>query len=232
MKIKELSCTNENENEEIDKDIIISKMETQINNMKDEIVSLKGIQNTNGIVQSHNRITHSNNNTFNLQFFLNETCKDAMNITEFAESIEVGIKELKNLGKKGYVEAISSLIIDNLNKLDITKRPMHCSDVKRDNTYIKTNNVWEKENEDKKKTQKLILEVQRANTRALQDKYQEKYPQCMSDYNSKEHIEYGEIAYQAFGGKGDCDELNKKIIRRIRKEISINKSQIPNQKEE
>lgn len=211
------------------KDIIISTMKTQFDNLHNDIVSLKETLNSNQqsiTTNSHNTNTINNtnsHNTFNLHFFLNETCKDAMNITEFAESIVVGIKELKFLGKKGYVEAISSLIINNLNKLDITKRPMHCSDVKRENIYIRTKNAWEKENKGKDITNNLIEDVQRANTIALQCKYQKEFPQCMTDYNSKEHKEYGEIAYQAFGGKGDIDDLNKKIIRRIVKEIQIEK---------
>ena len=210
------------------------KMVNIENNIVNHIVSLKETINSNQqsttTTNSHNTNTTNttnntnSHNTFNLQFFLNETCKDAMNITEFAESIEVGIKELKFLGKKGYVEAISSLIINNLNKLDITKRPMHCSDVKRENIYIRTKNAWEKENKGKELTNNLIEDVQRANTIALQGKYQEEFPQCMTDYNSKEHKEYGEIAYQAFGGKGDIDDLNKKIIRRIVKEIQIDKN--------
>lgn len=116
------------------KDIIISTMKTQFENLHNDIVSLKETINNNQqsttTTNSHNTNTTNNtnsHNTFNLQFFLNETCKDAMNITEFAESIVVGIKDLKYLGKKGYVEAISSLIINNLNKLDITKRPMSTS---------------------------------------------------------------------------------------------------------
>lgn len=206
------------------------KMVNIENNIVNHIVSLKETINSNQqsttTTNSHNTNTTNNtnsHNTFNLQFFLNETCKDAMNITEFAESIVVGIKDLKFLGKKGYVEAISSLIINNLNKLDITQRPMHCSDVKRENIYIRTKNAWEKENKGKELTNNLIEDVQRANTIALQGKYQEEFPQCMTDYNSKEHKEYGEIAYQAFGGKGDIDDLNKKIIRRIVKEIQIEK---------
>lgn len=208
------------------------KMVNIENNIVNHIVSLKETINSNQqsittTTNSHNTNTTNNtnsHNTFNLQFFLNETCKDAMNITEFAESIVVGIKDLKFLGKKGYVEAISSLIINNLNKLDITQRPMHCSDVKRENIYIRTKNAWEKENKGKELTNNLIEDVQRANTIALQGKYQEEFPQCMTDYNSKEHKEYGEIAYQAFGGKGDIDDLNKKIIRRIVKEIQIDKN--------
>jgi hypothetical protein len=227
---KHLRSTKHLRNEENQsKDIIISTMKTQFDNLHNDIVSLKETINSNQQIttNSHNTNTTNttnNHNTFNLQFFLNETCKDAMNITEFAESIVVGIKDLKFLGKKGYVEAISSLIISNLNKLDITKRPMHCSDVKRETICIKTKNAWEKENKEKKLINNLIEDVQRANTIALQGKYQEEFPQCMTDYNSKEHQEYGEIAYQAFGGKGDIDDLNKKIIRRIVKEIQIDKN--------
>mgnify|MGYP004000420653 CR=1 FL=1 len=202
----------------------IQKMDNIENNIVNHIVSLKEIINSNQPTTTINSHNTNSLNTFNLQFFLNETCKDAMNITEFVESIEVGIKELKFLGKKGYVEAISSLIINNLNKLDITKRPMHCSDVKRENIYIRTKNAWEKENKENKVTNNLIVDVQRANTIAVQGKYQEEFPQCMTDYNSKEHKEYGEIVYQAFGGKGDIDDLNKKIIRRIVKEIQIDKN--------
>ena len=242
VSVRHLNNTN-NENEDKDKDknkdnyseikdVIISTIRTQFGSIQDEfdtmqneIISLKETINNKQL--GDNTISHSYNtsihNTFNLQFFLNETCKDAMNISDFTETIEVGIRELKNLGKKGYVDAISSLIIDNLNKLDVERRPMHCSDVKRENIYIKNNNIWEKEKEKKKRTQELIREVQRETTRALQNKYQEEYPKCMTDYDSKEHKEYGEIVYEAFGGKGDCDVLNKKIIKKIAKEIAINK---------
>jgi hypothetical protein len=221
---------NKNQQEIEIKDIIISTMKTQFDTLQNEIVSLKDSikSNTSGdYVMTHsNNTTNSHNNTFNLQLFLNETCKNAMNIDEFVKSIDVGIQDLKYLGRNGYVEAMSSLIIDNLNKLDVTERPMHCSDVKRENIFVRMNNVWEKENEEKKRTHSLIREVQRSNTRALQEKYQQEYPQCMSDYDSKEHKEYGDIAYQAFGGKYDCDDLNKKIIRRIVNKIGIDKSQI------
>lgn len=212
------------------KDVIISTLRTQFRSLRDEfetiqneIVSIKNIMNDRQLQNTSKSHYYNTNihNTFNLSFFLNERCKNAINISDFAESIEVGIRELKVLGKNGYVVAISSLIIDNLNKLDVEKRPMHCSDVKRENIYIRNNNIWENEKEKKRLTQALIREVQRANTRALQDKYKEEYPLCMTDYDSKEHKEYGEIVYQAFGGNGDCDVLNSKIIKRIAKNIAI-----------
>ena len=190
---------------------------------EDRIQELKeSVKYNNTINNTMNNVT--NNNHFNLNFFLNETCKNAMNINEFVDSIVIEIKDLKYLAYKGYVEGISAIIIEQLNKLDIDKRPMHCSDIKRENIYIRKNNHWEKESINKEKTNELIRDVQRANTRALQDIYQKTFPHCLSDFKSKEHIEYGEIAYQIFGGKGDCDELNKKIIRKIVKEIHIDKN--------
>jgi len=182
----------------------------------------------NSIQGSHNTInnlTNNTNNTFNLQFFLNETCKNAMNIEDFVESIVIDVKDLKYLGNKGYVEGISSIIIDKLNKMSIEMRPMHCTDIKRENIYVRTDNNWEKEDAKKTKTNGLIREVQRANTRALQDVYQKEYPHCITNHKSKEHKEYGEIIHQNFwGGKDNYEELNKKIIRKVAQEIPIDKN--------
>lgn len=235
-----------NQNQDENKDIIINELKSQVHSLQttlqNEIVSLKETMNAksepsitnndttnNKHTNSHNSTnTNSHNTTFNLQFFLNDTCKDAMNISEFIKSIEVNIPELKNMAKKGYVEGISSLIIDNLNKLDVTKRPMHCSDTKRETIYIRDNDIWEKENEEKKKTRTMISKIQQLNTRALQDKYQKEYPHCLTDYDSKEHNEYGEIAFQSLGGHGEYNNSNKKIIRKVAKEISIDKESILN----
>jgi hypothetical protein len=203
--------------------------EDQKNIYENHIEDLKNFSaSTNSIQGSHNTInnlTNNTNNTFNLQFFLNETCKNAMNIEDFVESIVIDVKDLKYLGNKGYVEGISSIIIDKLNKMAIEMRPMHCTDIKRENIYVRTDNNWEKEDAKKTKTNGLIREVQRANTSALQDVYQKEYPQCMTNYNSKEHKEYGEIIHQNFwGGKDNYEELNKKIIRKVVQEIPIEKN--------
>jgi len=182
----------------------------------------------NSIQGSHNTInnlTNNTNNTFNLQLFLNETCKNAMNIEDFVESIVIDVKDLKYLGNKGYVEGISSIIINKLSKMAIEMRPMHCTDIKRENIYVRTYNNWEKEDANKTKTNGLIREVQRANTRALQDVYQKEYPHCITNHKSKEHKEYGEIIHQNFwGGKDNFEELNKKIIRKVIKEIPVEKN--------
>jgi len=107
-------------------------------------LSENGINNSNS---NNNNNTNSHNKTFNLQFFLNETCKDAMNIMDFVDSIKIQLSDLEKVGKIGYVEGISNIIVKNLNLLDETKRPVHCTDSKREVMYVKDDNKWEKENE-------------------------------------------------------------------------------------
>ena len=180
---------------------------------------------TNNTTNNTTNNVNSNNNTFNLNFFLTNTCKDAMNINEFIESIEVSIEDLKYLGKNGYVDGISKLIIDKLQQIDVTRRPLHCSDLKREIIHLKDNNEWTKEVKRSKKLGKLLIEVKRKNTIALVGKYQEKYPQCMTNYNSKEHKEYSEIIHQNFGGKTeDINFQDDKILRLISKCIEIDKN--------
>lgn len=181
-----------------------------------------GNNNVNNLVINNN--SNTTNNNFNLNFFLNETCKDAMNIEEFMDSIEITIPDLQRLGKCGYVEALSDLLITHLKNIEYTRRPMHCSDVKRETIYIRDKRKWEKENEQKERIHELLHCVTRMNTIALQGIYQKKYPHCLTNHKSKEHKEYGEIAYNAFGGsKGDADKLNKYIIKNLIKEIKIEK---------
>ena len=196
--------------------------ENHIEDLKNHNVSASSIQGSHNTI---NNLTNNTNNTFNLQFFLNETCKNAMNIEDFVESIVIDVKDLKYLGNNGYVDGISSIIIDKLSNMAIEMRPMHCTDIKRDNIYVRTDNNWEKEDAKKTKTNGLIREVQRANTRALQDVYQKEYPHCITNHKSKEHKEYGEIIHQNFwGGKDNYEELNKKIIRKVVQEIPIEKN--------
>ena len=180
--------------------------------------------NSNNTINNTTNNT-TNNSTFNLNFFLTNTCKDAMNINEFIESIEVSIEDLKYLGKNGYVDGISKLIIDKLQQIDITKRPLHCSDLKREIIHVKDKNEWTKEVKRGEKIDKVLMEVKRTNSIALQEKYKIKYPQCMTNYNSKEHKEYNEIILQNFGGNTkDIDFQDDKILRRVSKYIEIDKN--------
>ena len=171
---------------------------------------------------NNNNNTNSHNKTFNLQFFLNETCKDAMNIMDFVDSIKIQLCDLENVGKVGFVDGISSIIVKNLNLLDETKRPVHCADTKREVMYVKDENKWEKEDEDKKKIRKMIKYVTHKNTKLMKE-FREKYPGCEKS-ESKYSNSYDKLIVEAFGGKGDNDEEKEnKIIRKIAKNVIIEK---------
>ena len=175
---------------------------------------------------THNTInTNSHNKSFNLNFFLNETCKDAMNIMDFVDSIKIQLSDLENVGKLGYVQGISKIIVNNLNLLDETKRPVHCADSKREVMYIKDENKWEKENEDKAKMRKMIKYVTHKNTKLFKE-FKEKYPGCEKS-DSKYSDQYDKLIVEAFGGKGNNDvEKEDKIIRNIAKNVTIDKDKI------
>ena len=183
------------------------------------------IQNGTNNIANINSNNTNNANTFNLNFFLNETCKDAINLKDFIESIEVSIMDLKKLGNKGYVEGISSLMIDKLNKLDITKRPIHSTDVKRNSIYIKDDDEWEKD--EKGKLMSTLWDVARLETRALESKYKKEYPKCETDRDSREHEEYWRIFYNAMGGKGgDIEDLQRKVVKKIVQNVAIDKTKV------
>ena len=163
-----------------------------------------------------------NNKTFNLQFFLNETCKDAMNIMDFVESVKLQVADLENVGKVGYIEGISNIIIKNLKEMDVEKRPVHCTDQKREVMYVKDENIWEKEDETNKKLRKAIRMIAHKNICMLKE-FREKYPDC-EEYDSKKNSQYNKIIYEAMGGKGDDDyEKDTKIIKKIAKNVTIDK---------
>ena len=112
-----------------------------------------------------------------------------------------------------------------MQQIDVTKRPLHCSDLKREIINVKDKNEWTKEVKRGEKIDNVLMEVKRTNSIALQEKYKAKYPQCMTNYNSKEHKEYNEIIYQNFGGNTeDIDFQDDKILRRVSKYIEINKN--------
>jgi len=167
---------------------------------------------------SHNTTTNSHNKAFNLQFFLNETCKNAMNITDFVESIKLQLSDFMSMGEVGFVEGISNIIVKNLNSLDETIRPIHCTDQKRETFYVKDENKWEKEEEDRKKLKKMIRCIAYKNEKLMKT-YKETYP----DYNnpdSRRSDQYSKIMIEAMDSKDDSRE---KIIKNISKATVIEK---------
>ena len=194
------------------------KENQEFKNLILEIVKKDTYQVTN------NTTTNSHNKAFNLNFFLNETCKDAMNIMDFVESIKLQVSDLESVGELGYVEGISNIIVKNLNALDVTQRPVHCTDKKRETIYIKDDNKWEKD-EEQKKMHKMIKKVADKNARLL-PKFTEKYPDY-KNYHSKNSDKYSKIIIEAMGGSGDNDyEKEEKIIKNIAKNILVEKENL------
>ena len=171
---------------------------------------------------NNNNTTNSHNKTFNLQFFLNETCKDAMNIMDFVDSIKLQLTDLEKVGKIGYVEGISNIIVKNLNSLDENKRPVHCTDSKREVMYVKDENKWEKEDENKQKLRKVIKHITHKNSKLLNE-FKAQHPDCNKS-DSKYSDQYNKLVIEAMGGKGDNDlEKEDKIIKNIAKGVVIEK---------
>jgi hypothetical protein len=220
--IIENSENNQNIEQNIDKkDELINyliKENQEFKNLILEIVKKDTITNNNNSINNN-----SHNKTFNLNFFLNETCKDAMNIMDFVDSLKLQLSDLENLGKLGYVDGISKIIVQNLKSLDETKRPVHCTDSKREVMYVKDDNKWEKENENKQKMRKVIKHVTHKNSKLLKE-FKTKYPGCEKS-DSKYSDKYDKLIIEAMGGKGDNDlEKEDKIIRNIAKVVIIDKT--------
>jgi hypothetical protein len=220
-----VDTVNKNYINEITPDLIIQiikqnqELQKQNHDLQTQVLELckNGTHNSNN---SNN--TNSHNKTFNLQFFLNETCKDAMNIMDFVDSIKIQLTDLEKVGKIGYVEGISNIIVKNLNSLDETKRPVHCTDSKREVMYVKDEDKWEKENEEKKKLRKAIKHIAHKNSKLLRD-FKTKHPDCEKS-ESKFSDQYNKLIIEAMGGKGDNDlEKEDKIIKNIAKEVTIDK---------
>ena len=209
-----------------DKELIlmIIKENSEFKNfmMEQSNIMLKVIENGTHNTTNNTNNTNSHNKSFNLQFFLNETCKDAMNIMDFVNSIQLQLGDLERVGELGYVEGISNIITSNLKALDVTQRPVHCTDKKREVLYVKDEDKWEKENEQKVKLRKAIKRVASKNLNLL-PKFKEAYPDC-SKASSLYSDKYNKIIVESCGGSGDNDlEKEDKIIKNITKNITIEK---------
>ena len=170
-----------------------------------------------------NNTSNCNNKIFNLQVYLNETCKDAINLTEFVDSIKVQIKDLEKVGEKGYAEGVSKIFIDNLQLLQKSSRPIHCSDFKRETIYIKDDNQWTKDDDNKTKLTKAIKQVAHKNMKKISD-WQKLHPEY-KDSSSKQNDKYLKIVLNSMCGSSQ-EETTKnyeKIIKNVIKETIIDK---------
>ena len=179
----------------------------------------------NPVNNTTNTTTHinSHNKAFNLNFFLNETCKDAMNITDFISSIKLNLEDLENTGRKGYIEGISNIILKNLNNIEQHMRPLHCSDTKREILYIKDQDKWEKETEDKPILTKAIKVIANENIKQIKN-WANKNPDCIAS-NSRKNDLYLKIVSNSMNGltKEEGKKNINKIISNIAKETIIQK---------
>ncbi len=184
------------QNNELQKQMSVSCKETTINN-------------------TH---TNSHNKTFNLNFFLNEQCKDAMNLSEFVNKIHLKLSDLENVGKLGYVEGISQIIINQLNDTDMYKRPMHCSDVKREVLYIKDDNKWEKDDPNNTKIKKVVKEVEKKNMGLITDWT------CHHPHHKESTSHENDTYLKLIIASTDGDEDNvSNVIKKITKNVAIDK---------
>lgn len=192
--------------------MMLIKENSELKSMMSQVIE-KGTHTT--IINNN---TNSHNKSFNLNVFLNETCKHAMNLTEFVDSIKIQLSDLITVGELGYVDGISKIIVKNLNNIDEKVRPIHCTDKKRETYYVKDKGQWEKEDENKTKLKRFVKNVADKNIREL-PQYREKFP----DYNDSDSLhsdEHSKIVIESMVSDISKDE---KIIRNISTVTTIHK---------
>jgi hypothetical protein len=213
---KEPNNTTKQKNNILDKELIMMliKENSEFKNMMIKVME-NGTNNTTHI--------NSHNKAFNINLFLNETCKDAMNITDFVNSIQLNLEDLENTGRRGYIEGISNIILKNLNNIEQHLRPLHCSDLKREVLYIKDNNKWEKETNDKPILTKAIKNIANENIKQIRF-WKDKHPDCTSADSRKNDL-YLKIVSNSMNGLTEEEgkkNINK-IISNVAKETTIQK---------
>ena len=193
------------------------QMMEQNNNMMGKFVELsKNVGNNNN---------SNNNNSFNLNMYLNETCKDALNIMDFVNQLKIGLSELEETGRLGFANGISKIFIDGLKQIDINNRPVHCSDSKRETLYIKSNNEWNKEDGERKILTSALKHVAHKNITQISE-----WTKVHPDYNnadSKDNDRFLQIVSEAMSGSTQDETIKNynKIIKNIAKETVIEKMQ-------
>jgi len=172
----------------------------------------------------NNNINNIGNKTFNLNLFLNETCKDAINMSDFVSSIKINLDDLENTGRQGYIQGITNIFLKNLNNMEQHMRPLHCSDLKREILYIKNNNEWTKESETKPILTRAIKTIANENIKQIKH-WKEKHPNCTNSESNKNNL-YLKIVSNSMNGSTE-EESHKninKIISNVAKEVIIFKN--------
>jgi hypothetical protein len=186
------------------------------NTMKEMIPHLGNNNNTN--------INSNNNTTFNVQLYLENECKDALSIQEFVKRIEINMDHLRTIAKDGYVDSVSNILIKALNNMEITERPLHCTDLKRETVYIKNNETWNKSTADEPLMNGLINTIENKHY-AVVKHYVQTTP-AARELDTPEYNFYAKACVHALGNYEDHDKLNKKIYKKVLPEIKLDKSVI------
>ena len=170
-----------------------------------------------------NQTINHNNQKFNLNFFLNEQCKDAINMSEFIENMKLDMEDLTETGRLGYVDGISRILVNKLQELDIYKRPLHCTDVKRETLYIRENDEWSKEDNSKGKINELVNKVANKNCKNIQQ-WTDKHPDYQV-FDSPENMDFVRLTQAVLGGLGhqECKQYRDKIIKNVIKDVIVHK---------
>ena len=178
---------------------------------------------TNNITNNNNNTINNNNQKFNLNFFLNNTCKDAMNMSEFIENMDVNFKDIEYIGRNGYVNGMTNMILSRIKDLDVTKRPLHCTDLKRETMYIKDNDEWNKDTPDNTQLRNMVKIVAKHNQYQF-PLWREKHP--ASDDMNSETFEFSlKMIQNILGDVGEEHiKLDNKVIRNLSKHILVDKN--------
>jgi len=210
----------------VDQNKIVAEQNKQLYEKHEENIDLQ--KQLLGVVKDGKTInntinSNSNNKTFNLQFFLNETCKDAMNMKDFIKSLELSLPELEKMGEVGFAEGMSRVFVNRLNNMDITKRPIHCSDLKREIIHIKDDNKWERDNANLDRLRKIIKQLTHKNILRVDD-WKKANPGC-TEYNSRKNDQYLKLNMEVIGPVDQAEEKRDfgKIIRRVAENTAIDK---------
>jgi len=178
-------------------------------------------------VVNNNTTNNTMNNQFNLNVFLNEDCKDALNIADFVNSLKLTVNDLEQTGKLGFTQGITRIFVQALKQLDVNMRPLHCTDIKRETVYIKDQDSWEKEDAEKTKLRNVIKQLARKNLKVLPEWQQENPEYRFLD--TPENKKFMEISISSLGSEyeDEQDKMDDKIIRNVLKEVVLDKKILP-----
>ena len=213
--LKEMFLQQQQENREL-KQLLINQQEQHSKEIKELIPQIQQVTN----ITNNTNNTNNSNNRFNLNFFLNEQCKDAISIQNFIENLNIGLPELEHMGNVGYVQGMMSIFSSTLGAMDIYKRPLHCTDLKRETLYIKQGDTWKKDTEDKTELKKLIKTVEYKNYGSLR-LWEREHPEAF-ECDTQDNIDYMRISNESLGGFDSTDAIKLgKIMKHIVKEVYI-----------